>query len=88
MRPSTWETYSRCQSAGDDATDVVLTEAIAKLGDFGVSKVSSRAQTPVQTPHFMAPEVAKQCALGQELVQKVPHRFFFLCLLSLTFGKV
>ncbi|CAK9109167.1 unnamed protein product [Durusdinium trenchii] len=41
-----------------------LPRAIAKLGDFGVAKVCSRAQTPVQTPHFMAPEVAKQSEYG------------------------
>eukprot|EP00435_Cladocopium_sp_Y103_P008124 s563_g2.t1 len=51
-----------CKSG--DKVDLVLTEAIAKLGDFGVAKVCSRAQTPVQTPHFMAPEVAKQSEYG------------------------
>lgn len=51
-----------CKSG--DKVDLVLTEAVAKLGDFGVAKVCSRAQTPVQTPHFMAPEVAKQSEYG------------------------
>jgi len=41
-----------------------MTEVTAKLGDFGVAKVCSRAQTPVQTPHFMAPEVAQQSEYG------------------------
>eukprot|EP00929_Paragymnodinium_shiwhaense_P072084 TRINITY_DN36597_c0_g1_i1.p1 TRINITY_DN36597_c0_g1~~TRINITY_DN36597_c0_g1_i1.p1 ORF type:complete len:397 (+),score=126.25 TRINITY_DN36597_c0_g1_i1:115-1305(+) len=31
----------------------------AKIGDFGACSVSSRANTPVQTPRWMAPEVAR-----------------------------
>jgi len=38
---------------------------VAKLGDFGASKVGSRAQTPVQTPQWMAPEVARQEPYGR-----------------------
>jgi len=37
-----------------------LSSIAAKIGDFDAAKASSRAQTPVQTPHFMAPEVAAQ----------------------------
>ncbi|CAJ1354005.1 unnamed protein product [Effrenium voratum] len=42
-----------------ESVDLPLTAFAAKLGDFGAAKVCSRAQTPVQTPHFMAPEVAQ-----------------------------
>jgi len=44
----------------EDVRDLSLNHVRAKLGDFGAAKAASRAQTPVQTPHFMAPEVARQ----------------------------
>lgn len=48
----------------EDVRDLSLEHVRAKLGDFGAAKASSRAQTPVQTPHFMAPEVARQEGYG------------------------
>ncbi|CAE7752767.1 kxcB, partial [Symbiodinium pilosum] len=45
-------------SAGSMGSEV--TSLAVKIGDFDAAKVGSRAQTPVQTPHFMAPEVAAQ----------------------------
>lgn len=41
-----------------------LTDYVAKLGDFGASKAASRAQTPVQTPQWMAPEAMRQEPYG------------------------
>ncbi|CAE8617867.1 unnamed protein product, partial [Polarella glacialis] len=44
----------------EDFLDLPLHELRAKLGDFGAAKAAERAQTPVQTPQFMAPEVCRQ----------------------------
>lgn len=67
--------------------DLALTEMELLLGDLGAGKLGSRAQTPVQTPHFMAPEVARMagdygaaadvwgfgCLLFQMLEMGLPH---------------
>merc|ERR1712203_785390 len=44
--------------------DLQLGSLCAKLGDFSACTVASRAQTPVQTPQWMAPEVARQETYG------------------------
>jgi len=49
-----------CSPAEAAAEGLDLSSIAAKIGDFDAAKASSRAQTPVQTPHFMAPEVAAQ----------------------------
>lgn len=41
-----------------------LTGFFGKLGDFGSCKMASRAQTPVQTPQWMAPEAMRQEGYG------------------------
>jgi len=41
-----------------------ITNYVAKLGDFGGCKLASRAQTPCQTPQWMAPEAARQEVYG------------------------
>ena len=67
--------------------ELPLTDLELKLGDLGAAKLGSRATTPVQTPHFMAPEVAKMqgdygqeadvwgfgCLLFQMLEMGLPH---------------
>merc|ERR1712039_67513 len=46
--------------------DLPLGSFHAKLGDFGCCKVASRAQTPTQTPQWMAPEVVRQEGYGRQ----------------------
>lgn len=53
------------EAKGQQVADVPLDSLIAKLGDFGACKVASRAQTPVQTPQWMAPEVVRQEVYGR-----------------------
>merc|ERR1719237_1570871 len=56
-RPDCEERFS-AGAEGNDA-DSPLEVLRVKLGDFGSCKIASRAQTPVQTPQWMAPEVAR-----------------------------
>jgi len=64
-----------------------LLGCIAKLGDFGASKACSRAQTPVQTPQWMAPEVVRQEGYGRPAdIWALGMLIFELLELSVPFG--
>jgi len=53
-------------SPEDSILDWSLSRLTAKLGDMGVAKCARRAQTPVQTPQWMAPEAMRLDGYGQE----------------------
>jgi len=57
---------SRPEAADGEMLDLPLWSFHAKLGDFGCCKVASRAQTPTQTPQWMAPEVVRQEGYGRQ----------------------
>lgn len=52
-------------SPADNILDWPLCRLAAKLGDLGVAKCAKRAQTPVQTPQWMAPEALRLAGYGQ-----------------------
>jgi len=58
------ESSGNTDASAPSLEDFPVGALCAKLGDFGACKAASRAQTPVHTPQWMAPEVARQEIYG------------------------